>query len=109
MPFDELVRRLRRGDEDAWAELVRRYEVEVRRVIRSRLGAACRAVLARAIQHAHENGIVHRDLKPANVLLGGAAQGTAPQAELVPKVADFGLAKRLDDVGGETASGALIG
>src|SRR5947209_2426240 len=30
--------------------------------------------IARAVQHAHENGVVHRDLKPANVLL--AADGT---------------------------------
>ena len=26
-------------------------------------------VLARAMQHAHQNGVVHRDLKPANILL----------------------------------------
>ncbi len=57
-----------------------------------------------AIRHAHENGVMHRDLKPANVLLHVDGD------EVVPKVADFGLAKLLvNPVVDMTSSGIALG
>jgi WD40 repeat protein/tRNA A-37 threonylcarbamoyl transferase component Bud32 len=77
--------------------------------------AAARLVeqLARGIHAAHQAGIVHRDLKPANILLSGAGPGaggaTEALATAIPKITDFGLAKRVEAGSGLTASGAVLG
>jgi eukaryotic-like serine/threonine-protein kinase len=99
-----------------------------------RLAAEVVEALARAIHFAHQQGIIHRDLKPANVLLSGEGrafasdqktlqpsdhtptvgpgpQSTLPQSGLpfCPKIADFGIAKRLYQTSMQTATGAVLG
>jgi len=79
--------------------------------------------LARGMHAAHEAGIVHRDLKPANVLLQNGEdermkdekQALANSSfildlsSIVPKITDFGLAKRVESGRGLTATGAVMG
>lgn len=60
--------------------------------------------LTSAVAAAHAQGIIHRDLKPANVLLS-----TTPNGKLVCKVADFGLAKWLDEEHSTTMTGTVLG
>ena len=57
-------------------------------------------VSAEALKHAHAQNMVHRDIKPDNILL--TSKGTV-------KVADFGLAKVIDDDVSMTQSGTGLG
>ena len=73
-----------------------------------REAAALIETLARAMHYAHLRGVVHRDLKPGNVLLAspGRESGESP----IPKITDFGLAKRIDAEAREVSqSGAIMG
>lgn len=67
---------------------------------------------ALAIHYAHENGVVHRDLKPSNILLANRPEVVTegiPVFRYEPKIADFGLAKSIEDESHVLLSGSLVG
>jgi serine/threonine protein kinase len=84
------------------------------------VAAAVITSLAGAVEYAHREGVIHRDLKPSNILLqksvargpkpGKATFLWSPPTDLCPKIADFGLAKCAEQLGGSlTATRDILG
>ena len=58
------------------------------------------AQLLRALSYAHRRGVIHRDIKPSNILV--TAGGTV-------KVADFGIARIVEEDDGVGGPGEIVG
>src|SRR6476659_8039592 len=62
------------------------------------------AAVASALDYAHKRGLLHRDVKPANIIVADLDTGD-PSVFL----ADFGIARPLDDTSGITTTNMTVG
>ncbi|WP_445162879.1 serine/threonine-protein kinase [Mycobacterium sp. Dal123C01] len=62
------------------------------------------AGVASALDYAHRRGLLHRDVKPSNILL---AEPDSESRRIF--LSDFGIARRVDDTAGLTATNIAVG
>lgn len=60
--------------------------------------------VSKGLTHAHSKGIIHRDLKPSNIIIAKDDTGTD-----IPKIVDFGIAKRQSVDQSLTQTGEIFG
>jgi serine/threonine protein kinase/tetratricopeptide (TPR) repeat protein len=63
----------------------------------ARVAVELMATVTRAVDQIHRAGMLHLDIKPSNILLDGPPDG--PWDQVVPMLADFGIARAGDDPG----------
>ncbi|MGV0740768.1 serine/threonine-protein kinase [Mycolicibacterium sp. XJ870] len=63
--------------------------------------------IAEALDYAHARNLLHRDVKPSNILLTQPDHATRAQRRIL--LADFGVARRTDDISGLTATNMAVG
>ncbi len=61
--------------------------------------------VASALDYAHRQGLLHRDVKPGNILITDAESPTERRILL----ADFGIAREIDDASGLTTTNTTLG
>ena len=96
------------GEQDPWHYLVMPYlsygtlreRVEAGGPLSEEQAGLFLEQIAGALQYAHERGILHRDIKPSNILL---------RDDTYAYVADFGIARALDQESSLTQTGVVIG
>jgi serine/threonine-protein kinase len=68
--------------------------------------AAIVTAVAGALDYAHKQGLLHRDVKPANIIV---THGSDDDGERRILLADFGIARDVDDISGLTATNFTVG
>lgn len=96
------------GEAGGWLYLVLEFvpggslKERLRGPVRPRAAAELVRPVAAAMSAVHTAGLLHLDLKPSNILLDSALDATWKDAS--PKVADFGIARPLADLGASSTS-----
>jgi serine/threonine protein kinase len=93
-----------------------------RETLPTRLMCEIVSCVARGVDAAHQAGIVHRDIKPSNILIHQSTSasgnrdatpdkqaGSLSERGWVPKIADFGLARPVDQTSQITLSSVVSG
>jgi hypothetical protein len=108
LSHDAIIRLLDRGEEESYLYMVLEFVSggDLHQLLARERALAPQRFYDLAIPildgvaHAHSKNVIHRDIKAANILLDAAGR---------PKIADFGLAKDLTNLGFKTATGVIMG